>query len=183
MAAALCCGSHGGGAQLALHHQAAPYDTDMLIGALEPLPGYAPELNRVEGLWPASRGWSWPTWPTTPWRRSPRWPSVASGVSHTCRTRSCATAACPCGRRSFPSFGAEQQVQEWRLDLDVLALADHERRVVEGDDLKRRVHRTAARSAVSPGRTVWASGRSCGPCSDRPTYRTADSSRWAPNRL
>jgi transposase len=28
----------------------------MLIGALEPLPGYAPELNRVEGLWAGLKG-------------------------------------------------------------------------------------------------------------------------------
>jgi transposase len=56
MAAALCCGSHGGGAQPALHHQAAPYDTDTLIGALEPLPGYAPELNPVEGLGASLKG-------------------------------------------------------------------------------------------------------------------------------
>jgi hypothetical protein len=87
MAAGLCYGSHGGGAQLAFHHQVDAYDTDSLIGALgelrralggqkatllwdglpahrskamrawlgrqrrwlvvEPLPGYAPELNPV----------------------------------------------------------------------------------------------------------------------------------------
>jgi transposase len=34
MAAALCYGSHGGGAQLAFHHQPRAYDTDTLIGAL-----------------------------------------------------------------------------------------------------------------------------------------------------
>jgi transposase len=91
MAAGLCYGSRGGGAQLAFHHQVGAYDTDTLIGALgqrrrflggqmatllwdglpahrsramrawlgrqrswlvvERLPGYAPELNPVEGLW------------------------------------------------------------------------------------------------------------------------------------
>ncbi|HEX8857726.1 MAG TPA: transposase [Actinomycetes bacterium] len=34
MAAALCYGSCGGGAQLAFHHQVGAYDTDTLIGAL-----------------------------------------------------------------------------------------------------------------------------------------------------
>jgi hypothetical protein len=96
MAAALCYGSRGGGAQLAFHHQVGAYDTDALIGALEqlrrglggqkatllwdglpahrskamaawlgrqrswlvvePLPGYAPELNPVEGLWASLKG-------------------------------------------------------------------------------------------------------------------------------
>jgi hypothetical protein len=38
------------------------------------------------------------TWPSTPWRRSSRRPSVASsgsGPPRTCRFRSCATADCP----------------------------------------------------------------------------------------
>jgi len=96
MAAALCYGSHGGGAQLAFHHQVDAYDTDSLIAALgalrrllggqkatllwdglpahrsklmrawlrrqrswlvvERLPGYAPELNPVEGLWSNLKG-------------------------------------------------------------------------------------------------------------------------------
>jgi transposase len=96
MAAALCYGSHGGGASLAFHHQVDAYDTDSLIGALselrralggqkatllwdglpahrskvmrawlgrqrhrlvvEPLPGYAPELNPVEALWSNLKG-------------------------------------------------------------------------------------------------------------------------------
>ena len=91
MAAGLCYGSRGGGAQLAFHHHPDAYDTDSLIGALgelrqflggqkatlvwdglpahrslamaawlrrqrswlvvEPLPGYAPDLNPVEALW------------------------------------------------------------------------------------------------------------------------------------
>jgi hypothetical protein len=37
MAAGLCYGSRGGGAQLAFHHQLGAYDTDTLIGALEGL--------------------------------------------------------------------------------------------------------------------------------------------------
>jgi transposase len=37
MAAALCYGSRGGGAQVALHHQPGAYDTDTLIGALDQL--------------------------------------------------------------------------------------------------------------------------------------------------
>jgi transposase len=96
MAAGLCYGSHGGGAQVAFHHQVGAYDTTALIGALgglrrflggqkatllwdglpahrshamcawlrgqrswlvvEPLPGYAPELNPVEPLWFSLKG-------------------------------------------------------------------------------------------------------------------------------
>jgi transposase len=96
MAAALCYGSHGGGAAVAFHHQAGAYNTETLIGALdqlrrflggqkatlvwdglpahrslamrawlrrqrswlvvEPLPGYAPELNPVEALWSSLKG-------------------------------------------------------------------------------------------------------------------------------
>ncbi len=96
MAAGLCYGSRGGGAQLAFHHQPGAYDTDTLIGALEglrrvlggqkatllwdglpahrsramqaflrrqrswlvvePLPGYAPDLNPVEALWSSLKG-------------------------------------------------------------------------------------------------------------------------------
>jgi transposase len=96
MAAALCYGSRGGGAQVAFHHQVGAYDTATLIGALEelrrflggqkatllwdglpahrskamgawlrrqrswlvvePLPGYAPELNPVEPLWASLKG-------------------------------------------------------------------------------------------------------------------------------
>jgi transposase len=96
MAAALCDGSRGGGAQLAFHHQVDAYDTQTLIGALgqlrralggqkatlvwdglpahrslamaawlrrqrswlvvEPLPGYAPDLNPVEALWSNLKG-------------------------------------------------------------------------------------------------------------------------------
>ena len=96
MAAAICYGSHGGGAEVAFHHQQGAYDTDTLIGALEELrrflggqkatlvwdglpahrslamaawlrrqrswlvverlPGYAPELNPVEGLWASLKG-------------------------------------------------------------------------------------------------------------------------------
>src|SRR5215213_2833545 len=96
MAAALCYGSHGGGAALAFHHQLDAYNTDTLIQALgelrrflggqkvtllwdglpahrskamaawlnrqrhwlvvEPLLGYAPELNPVEPLWSSLKG-------------------------------------------------------------------------------------------------------------------------------
>ena len=96
MAAGLCYGSRGGGAQVAFHHQVGADDTDSLIGALEglhrflggqkatllwdglpahrskvvhtwlrqqrswlvvePLPGYAPDLNPVEGLWSSLKG-------------------------------------------------------------------------------------------------------------------------------
>jgi transposase len=96
MAAGLCYGSRGGGAQLAFHHQQGADDTDTLIGALEglrrvlggqkatllwdglpahrsklmqawlgrqrswlvvePLPGYAPDLNPVEALWSSLKG-------------------------------------------------------------------------------------------------------------------------------
>ena len=96
MAAGLYYGSHGGGAQVAFHHQVGAYDTTTLIGALqqlrqvlggqkatlvwdglpahrshamrawlntqrhwlvvEPLPGYAPDLNPVEPLWSSLKG-------------------------------------------------------------------------------------------------------------------------------
>jgi transposase len=96
MAAALCYGSHGGGAALAFHHQVDASNTQTLIGALgelrrflggakatllwdglpahrslamrawlrrqrswlvvEPLPGYAPDLNPVEALWSSLKG-------------------------------------------------------------------------------------------------------------------------------
>jgi hypothetical protein len=45
---------------------------------VERLPGYAPELNPVEGLWANLKGWSWPTSPATPSCRSPMPPSRAS---------------------------------------------------------------------------------------------------------
>jgi hypothetical protein len=78
MAVALCYGSHGGGAAVAFHYQHGAYDTDTLIQVgraaglsrwaegdpgvgrswlvTEPLPGYAPELNPVEGLWASLKG-------------------------------------------------------------------------------------------------------------------------------
>jgi len=96
MAAALCYGSHGGGAALAFHQQPGADNTDTLIQALgelrgflggqkatllwdglpahrslamrawlgrqrswlvvEPLPGYAPDLNPVEALWSSLKG-------------------------------------------------------------------------------------------------------------------------------
>ena len=96
MAAALCDGVRGGGAQLAFHVTAGNYNTDTLIEVLselrrflggekatllwdglpahrslamaawlrrqrswlvvEPLPGYAPDLNPVEALWSSLKG-------------------------------------------------------------------------------------------------------------------------------
>jgi transposase len=50
LAAALCYGSRGGGAQLAFHHQPGAYDTDTLIGALG-------ELRRVLGGQKATLLW------------------------------------------------------------------------------------------------------------------------------
>jgi hypothetical protein len=50
---------------------------------VEPLPAYAPELNPVEPLWSCLKGWSWPTWPVTPWTTSSPRPSVASSGSAT----------------------------------------------------------------------------------------------------
>jgi hypothetical protein len=48
------------------------------------------------------------TWPSTPWRRSSRRPSVASsgsGPPRTCRFRSCATADCPVGENHVTGAG------------------------------------------------------------------------------
>jgi hypothetical protein len=67
---------------------------------VEPLPGYAPDLNPVEALWSNLKGWSWPTWPLTPSPRSSPRPNAASNASATPTTwptRSCATAAYPSG--------------------------------------------------------------------------------------
>jgi hypothetical protein len=67
---------------------------------IEPLPGYAPDLNPVEALWSTSKGWSWPTWPATPSTRSSPRPNAASnesGPPTTWPSRSYATVACPCG--------------------------------------------------------------------------------------
>jgi DDE superfamily endonuclease len=48
---------------------------------VERLPGYAPELNPVEGLWANLKAKSWPTTPPTPWTTSPAQPSEASPAS------------------------------------------------------------------------------------------------------
>jgi hypothetical protein len=56
MAAALCYGVRGGGAQLCFHLQPGNYTTDCLIQVLAELPAYAPELNPVEGLWSWLKG-------------------------------------------------------------------------------------------------------------------------------
>jgi transposase len=53
MAAALCYGSHGGGAQLAFHHQADAYNTETLIQALG-------ELRRALGGQKATLLWDGP---------------------------------------------------------------------------------------------------------------------------
>jgi transposase len=50
MAAGLCYGSRGGGAQVAFHHQVGAYDTDTLIGALG-------QLRRVLGGQKATLVW------------------------------------------------------------------------------------------------------------------------------
>jgi hypothetical protein len=50
---------------------------------VEPLPAYAPELNRSSRCGPTSRGWSWPTSPATPSTTSSRRPSVAFIASAT----------------------------------------------------------------------------------------------------
>ena len=50
MAAALCSGSRGGGAAVALHHQVDAYDTGTLIGALG-------ELRRLLGGQKATLVW------------------------------------------------------------------------------------------------------------------------------
>jgi hypothetical protein len=140
MAAALCYGSHGGGAAIAFHHQVDAYNTETLIGALgqlrrfldgqkatvlwdglpahrsfamrawlrrqrswlvvEPLPGYAPELNPIEALWSSLKGVELANRAGDTLQRSPRQPSAASNGSATPTTwptRSCVTAACPCG--------------------------------------------------------------------------------------
>jgi hypothetical protein len=139
MAAALCYGSHGGGAALAFHHQVDAYNSDTLIGALaqlrrflagqkatllwdglpahrslamrtwlrrqrswlvvEPLPGYAPELNPVEALWSSLKGVELANLAGDTMEESSRQPSVASSgsaIPTTWPTRSCVTAACPC---------------------------------------------------------------------------------------
>jgi hypothetical protein len=50
MAAAICYGSHGGGAEVAFHHQHGADDPDTLIGALE-------ELRRFLGGQKATLMW------------------------------------------------------------------------------------------------------------------------------
>ena len=67
---------------------------------VEPLPGYAPELNPVEPLWASLKGVELATWPARASTRSSPRPSVASSGSATpiiWPSRSCATAACPYG--------------------------------------------------------------------------------------
>jgi hypothetical protein len=110
MTAGLCCGSRGGGAQLAFHHQVGAYDTDTLIGALEGLRRFLGG-QKVTLLWDglpahrshAMRAWlrrqrSWlvveplpayapelnpvePLWSTSKGWSWPTWPARASTTS------------------------------------------------------------------------------------------------------
>ncbi len=64
MAAALCYGSHGGGASLAFHHQLGAYNTQTLIGALGELRG-ALGGQKATLLWdglPAHRSLAMAAW-------------------------------------------------------------------------------------------------------------------------
>ena len=140
MAAALCYGSHGGGAAVAFYHQPGAYDTDTLIDALEglrrflggqkatlvwdglpahrsramgawlcrqrswlvvePLPGYAPELNPVEALWSNLKGVELANLTGETLDEVVAAVEVASDASDaptTWPSRSCVTAACRCG--------------------------------------------------------------------------------------
>jgi DDE superfamily endonuclease len=66
---------------------------------VEPLPGYAPDLNPVEGLWANLKGTELANLAAGTSPRSPP-PSVASNASAPPTgwpTHSCATAACRCG--------------------------------------------------------------------------------------
>src|SRR5206468_12379518 len=61
-----------------------------------------PTSTQSRDCGPASRAWSWPTWPASASTRSSRRPSVASSGSArptTCPSRSCATAAYTYGER------------------------------------------------------------------------------------
>jgi transposase len=64
MAAAICYGSHGGGAAVAFHHQQGAYDTDTLIGAMEGLRRFLGGQKATlvwDGL-PAHRSLAMRTW-------------------------------------------------------------------------------------------------------------------------
>jgi hypothetical protein len=64
MAAALCDGSHGGGAALAFHHQVDAYNSDTLIGALAQLRRFLGGQKATlvwDGL-PAHRSLAMRTW-------------------------------------------------------------------------------------------------------------------------
>jgi hypothetical protein len=147
MAAGLCSGSRGGGAQLAFHHQLGAYDTDTLIGALEglrrflggqkatlvwdglpahrsqamgawlrrqrswlvvePLPAYAPDVNPVEPLWASLKGVELANLAGDTLDEV-----IAAAERGIVRiraptiwaSRSCATAACPCGEPTTMSL-------------------------------------------------------------------------------
>jgi hypothetical protein len=82
MAAGLCYGSRGGGAQLAFHHQVGAYDTTTLIGVLEGLrcflggqkatlvwdglPAPTAATRCAPGSGASGPGWWWSHCPTTP---------------------------------------------------------------------------------------------------------------------
>jgi transposase len=64
MAAAICYGSHGGGAAVAFHHQQGAYDTGTLIGAMEGLRRFLGGQKATlvwDGL-PAHRSLAMRTW-------------------------------------------------------------------------------------------------------------------------
>lgn len=103
-----------GGQKAALLWDGLPAHRSLAMGAwlrrqrswlvVERLPGYAPELKPGRRCGPTSRGWSWPTWQVTRWRRSPPRPSVASsgsGAPIGWRSRFCGPAGCPCGEVSM----------------------------------------------------------------------------------
>jgi hypothetical protein len=74
---------------------------------VEPLSAYAPDLNPVEGLWASLKGVELANLAGDTSTRSSRRPSVASSASAAptgWRSRSCATAACPCGERGLATF-------------------------------------------------------------------------------
>jgi hypothetical protein len=74
---------------------------------VEYLPGYAHDLDPVEGLWATSRMWSWPTSAATPSPRSPRPPakgSPGSAESPRCCSRFCGTANWSCEKMNLNLF-------------------------------------------------------------------------------
>jgi len=96
MAAGLCYGSRRGGARQAFHHRVGAYDTETLIGALG-------ELRHFLGGQKAtllSDGLP----PTAATRWVPGCAGSGSGPPTIWASRSCATAACPCGEPTTMSL-------------------------------------------------------------------------------